>query len=96
MTQNDIDVPKDYLRKGTATQLWKSTLAGGIAGVMARNVIAPLDTIKIRLQITPNILSINNNSLYERVIDMIRREGIRSFWKGNLSGSIMYLSLIHI
>lgn len=91
MTQHDIDVPKDYLRKGTPTQLWKSTIAGGIAGVMARNVIAPLDTIKIRLQITPNILLNNNNSLYERLIEMIRREGMRSFWKGNLSGSIMYV-----
>lgn len=90
MTQHDTNINRDYLRKGTSTQLWKSTIAGAIAGVLARNVIAPLDTIKIRLQITP-IITNNGMPLYEQLVMMIRREGIRSFWKGNLSGSIMYV-----
>lgn len=90
MTQGKDGVQRDYLRKGTSAELWKSTIAGAIAGVMARNVIAPLDTIKIRLQITP-IIRNNGVTLYQQLVKMVRHEGIRSFWKGNVSGSIMYV-----
>ncbi|KAG0667748.1 mitochondrial thiamine pyrophosphate transporter [Maudiozyma exigua] len=90
MAQGTGGVQRDYLRKGTSSELWKSTIAGAIAGVMARNVIAPLDTIKIRLQITP-IITNNGVTLYQQLVKMVRHEGIRSFWKGNVSGSMMYV-----
>ncbi|CAB4251892.1 similar to Saccharomyces cerevisiae YGR096W TPC1 Mitochondrial membrane transporter that mediates uptake of the essential cofactor thiamine pyrophosphate (ThPP) into mitochondria [Maudiozyma barnettii] len=91
----------DYLRKGQDAQLLKSSIAGALAGLAARNVIAPLDTLKIRLQITPilksgSVHNITNPfqlgpSLVGQVHKMIRDEGIRSFWKGNVSGSAMYV-----
>lgn len=67
----------------------KSAIDGAIAGVVSRTVIAPLDVIKIRLQV--------QNKFYEEysgigdcVRKIYKREGIRAFWKGNLSGLMLY------
>ncbi|CAL9737553.1 mitochondrial thiamine pyrophosphate carrier 1 [Monosporozyma servazzii] len=77
--------PPDHLRKGTNVNVVHSLIAGSVSGLVARIMTAPLDTIKIRLQITPSI------GLIQTMQDLVRKEGMRSFWKGNVPGSIMYV-----
>lgn len=77
--------PPDHLRKGSNVNVVHSLIAGSISGLVARIMTAPLDTIKIRLQITPSI------GLIQTMQDLVRKEGVRSLWKGNVPGSIMYV-----
>ncbi|CAL9732429.1 mitochondrial thiamine pyrophosphate carrier 1 [Monosporozyma unispora] len=75
----------DHLRKGTNTSVVHSLIAGSLSGLVARIMTAPLDTIKIRLQITPS------SGLTQTTKDIILKEGIKSLWKGNVPGSMMYV-----
>lgn len=51
---------------------------------------APLDTIKIRLQLQPNTFR-NRNSVVKVLTDLLRHEGISALWKGNVPAEIMYI-----
>ncbi|CCF60512.1 hypothetical protein KAFR_0K01580 [Kazachstania africana CBS 2517] len=90
------DVGQDHLRRGQEVSTFKSFLAGSVSGVAARTVTAPMDILKIRLQITPytrnatNVLS-HQSRVWGMVKDIVTKEGLRGFWKGNIPGSIMYV-----
>lgn len=90
----------DHLRKGQDVNVIQSLVAGSVSGLMSRIVTAPLDTIKIRLQTTPtryikqtpSFTTLSSNSNLRLIIrEMLVKEGIRSFWKGNTPGSLMYV-----
>jgi len=75
---------------------WKAShteelVCGAASSIVARFVIAPLDVIKIRLQVqgSPSARSIQYKNMRECVGTMLQKEGIRSFWKGNLSAELM-------
>lgn len=80
----------DHLRKGENVTVWKSLLAGSFSGLIARFGTAPMDTIKIRLQIMP-MKNGQKFGIIDVVRDMFRQEGLKGFWKGNIPGSIMYI-----
>ena len=76
-------------------------IAGGIAGLVSRFCIAPLDVVKIRLQLQPHSLSDPlscdgiKGPIYKGVFPtlraIVRQEGIRALWKGNIPAEIMYV-----
>lgn len=72
-----------------ASDKHRSALHGAIAGIASRTVIAPLDVIKIRLQVQnkfyPHYLSIP-----DAFIKIFKEEGPFAFWKGNGSGLLLY------
>ena len=60
--------------------MFENLLIGGMAGVISRTVTAPLELYKIQRQ---------NNYLKESNIrNVLKREGIRYLWKGNMTNSI--------
>ncbi|KAF1969872.1 mitochondrial deoxynucleotide carrier [Bimuria novae-zelandiae CBS 107.79] len=75
--------------------------AGAIAGLVSRFVIAPLDVIKIRLQLQVHSLSDPlstrgiNGPTYKGTFGtlkyILREEGITGLWKGNIPAEAMYL-----
>ncbi|KAF4122393.1 solute carrier family 25 (mitochondrial thiamine pyrophosphate transporter), member 19 [Geosmithia morbida] len=74
--------------------------AGAIAGLVSRFVIAPLDVIKIRLQLQAHSLSDplepkRRAPPYHGAIEMlrhtVRHEGITGLWKGNVPAELMYV-----
>lgn len=75
----------DHLRPGKDVDITRSMIAGSISGLMARMATTPLDTVKIRLQVTPSA------QLVPTIKTMLRREGVASLWKGNVPGAIMYV-----
>ena len=82
--------------KGTRTQV---VFAGAIAGLLSRFVIAPLDVLKIRLQLQYHSLADPLSLPLKRpagVLDVarniLRHEGITGFWKGNIPAEGLYLS----
>ncbi|XP_074650061.1 solute carrier family 25 member 43-like [Tubulanus polymorphus] len=64
------------------TQNWAS---GGIAGVVSRTFTAPLDVVKIQAQVgTENA----KQGFIKTFVNIYRNEGLRAFWKGNLTGCL--------
>jgi len=65
----------------TAAAIAKSLFAGGVAGGLSRTAVAPLERLKILMQVQ------GNNKLYTGVwqglMYMARKEGIRGMMKGN-------------
>ncbi|KAJ3502904.1 hypothetical protein NM208_g16624 [Fusarium decemcellulare] len=74
--------------------------AGAIAGLVSRFIIAPLDVVKIRLQLQPHSLTDPLSSLreapaYQGTIatlkHILKHEGITGLWKGNVPAELLYV-----
>jgi solute carrier family 25 (mitochondrial thiamine pyrophosphate transporter), member 19 len=76
-------------------------LAGGIAGLVSRFCVAPLDVVKIRLQLQTHSLSDPvshrgvNGPIYKGTLStlqaIVRQEGITGLWKGNIPAELLYV-----
>ncbi|EPE27159.1 Mitochondrial carrier [Glarea lozoyensis ATCC 20868] len=86
--------------EGTKTQV---VIAGATAGLIARFVIAPLDVVKIRLQLQTHSLTkppspgaLTTSPKYRGTVSTLkqifREEGITGLWKGNIPAELMYVS----
>lgn len=76
--------------------------AGATAGLISRFVIAPLDVVKIRLQLQTHSLSdplshkdLRGGPIYKGTIPTIKHilqhEGITGLWKGNVPAELLYI-----
>ncbi|KAG0783508.1 hypothetical protein G6F62_009384 [Rhizopus arrhizus] len=72
---------------------------GGVAGVVSRFVIAPLDVVKIRMQLQTHSVHVKNNkqpikysSILQTLKTIMKEEGIRGLYKGNMPAEYLYLS----
>ena len=81
-----IDEP---VRKAKATySTWPSVLAGGFSSATTKTMTAPLSRMTILLQVS-NSPSGQSPGLIESIRSVVRTEGYKSLWKGNL------VSVIH-
>lgn len=95
--------PKVEQLKDEGTRLQVVT-AGAVAGLISRFVIAPLDVVKIRLQLQSHSLSDplsyqhlgGRGPIYKGTISTFRtilaNEGLTGLWKGNVPAELMYVS----
>jgi solute carrier family 25 (mitochondrial thiamine pyrophosphate transporter), member 19 len=60
----------------------ETIICGGTAGLVSRFFIAPLDVLKIRLQLA-------SNTSFKKIV---QEEGIRGLWKGNASAELLYVT----
>ncbi|KAH6660058.1 mitochondrial thiamine pyrophosphate carrier 1 [Truncatella angustata] len=73
-------------------------IAGATAGLISRFVIAPLDVVKIRLQLQSHSLSdpTSGAPVYKGALStarhILQNEGITGLWKGNVPAELMYVS----
>ncbi|KJZ73518.1 hypothetical protein HIM_07074 [Hirsutella minnesotensis 3608] len=74
--------------------------AGAVAGLLSRFVIAPLDVVKIRLQLQHNSslspLAPTSDASVRRgtwatFSHILRQEGVTALWKGNIPAELMYV-----
>ncbi|XP_025162837.1 calcium-binding mitochondrial carrier protein SCaMC-2 isoform X2 [Harpegnathos saltator] len=76
----DIGVPEDFTNSEMdAGVWWKHLISGGIAGTVSRTCTAPLDRIKVYLQVH-GTRHCNIMSCFRY---MVREGGLRSLWRGN-------------
>ncbi|KAK3337169.1 mitochondrial carrier domain-containing protein [Cercophora scortea] len=78
------------------------TAAGATAGLISRFVIAPLDVVKIRLQLQTHSLSdplshrdLGGGPIYKGTLPTLRHilhhEGLTGLWKGNVPAELLYI-----
>ncbi|KAK3310586.1 mitochondrial carrier domain-containing protein [Chaetomium strumarium] len=95
-----MSVKGDHLKdEGSRLQV---TAAGATAGLISRFVIAPLDVVKIRLQLQTHSLSdplsqrdLRGGPIYKGTLPtlrhIVRHEGITGLWKGNVPAELLYV-----
>ncbi len=76
-------------------------VAGGVAGLVSRFCVAPLDVVKIRLQLQTHPFSDQlshngtNGPIYKGILStlraILRQEGITALWKGNIPAELLYV-----
>lgn len=75
----DMNVPDDFTAKEMQTGMWwRHLAAGGVAGAVSRTCTAPLDRLKVFLQVDPKKQRIN-----DCFQNMLREGGIKGLWRGN-------------
>ncbi|XP_078401049.1 ADP/ATP translocase 4-like isoform X4 [Cetorhinus maximus] len=72
----------------------KDLLAGGIAAAISKTTVAPIERVKLLLQVQASSKQISVDQRYKGIIDCViripREQGFVSFWRGNLANVIRY------
>jgi len=72
----------------------KDFLAGGISAAVSKTVVAPIERVKLLLQVQAVSKQIAADQQYKGIIDCFvripREQGFLSFWRGNLANVIRY------
>eukprot|EP00741_Cyanophora_paradoxa_P019261 tig00000215_g18596.t1 len=72
----------------------KDLIAGGVAGGVSKTIVAPIERVKIVLQVQDANDQIAKDKKYKGIVDAFRRipqeQGFWSLWRGNLANVIRY------
>lgn len=68
-----------------------SVTAGAFSGLIVRFVVAPIDIVKIRLQLYNGTTHARYHSIFSTVSSICKEEGIFAFWKGNVPAGALYV-----
>ncbi|XP_068621139.1 ADP,ATP carrier protein isoform X2 [Battus philenor] len=72
----------------------KDFLAGGISAAVSKTAVAPIERVKLLLQVQHVSKQISEDKRYKGILDAIVRipkeQGIMSFWRGNLANVLRY------
>ncbi|XP_077426943.1 ADP/ATP translocase 1 [Vanacampus margaritifer] len=72
----------------------KDFLAGGVAAAISKTAVAPIERVKLLLQVQHASKQITAEMQYKGIIDCVVRipkeQGFVSFWRGNLANVIRY------
>ncbi|XP_030238267.1 calcium-binding mitochondrial carrier protein SCaMC-1-B isoform X1 [Drosophila navojoa] len=75
----DMNVPDDFTQKEMQTGLWwRHLVAGGFAGAVSRTCTAPLDRVKVFLQVQSCKIGISDGMKM-----LLKEGGVSSMWRGN-------------
>ncbi|OMH81142.1 ADP/ATP translocase 2 [Zancudomyces culisetae] len=69
-------------------------LVGGVSAAVSKTAVAPIERVKLLLQVQASNKQIAADKRYKGIMDAFRRipaeQGVASFWRGNLSNVIRY------
>lgn len=72
----------------------KDFAAGGVAAGISKTIVAPIERVKLLLQVQHASKQITKEMQYKGIVDAFVRipqeQGLRSFWRGNLANVIRY------
>ncbi|XP_037634191.1 calcium-binding mitochondrial carrier protein SCaMC-2-A isoform X2 [Sebastes umbrosus] len=78
----NLMVPDDFTVEEKQTGMWwRHLVAGGAAGAVSRTCTAPLDRLKVMMQVYGS--RTNNMCIMTGMMQMIKEGGTRSLWRGN-------------
>jgi solute carrier family 25 (adenine nucleotide translocator) protein 4/5/6/31 len=77
-----------------ATSFMKDFLAGGVSAAVSKTAVAPIERVKLLLQVQAVSKQIAEKDRYKGMVDCFVRipkeQGFMSFWRGNLANVIRY------
>jgi len=80
--------------KGSVVTFVKDLVAGGVAGTVSKTVVAPIERVKLILQVQDSNPNLAPEKRYKGIADAFRRipaeQGFASFWRGNLANVVRY------
>ncbi|RHY35148.1 hypothetical protein DYB32_000362 [Aphanomyces invadans] len=65
----------------TSTE-FRSFVAGGLAGVIAKSMLSPVDRVKLLFQVSDHLRFSLRNALY-MASDIVKRDGVQALFRGN-------------
>ncbi|XP_054466345.1 calcium-binding mitochondrial carrier protein SCaMC-2-A [Anoplopoma fimbria] len=78
----NLMVPDEFTVEEKQTgMLWRHLVAGGGAGAVSRTCTAPLDRLKVMMQVYGT--RTNNMCIMTGMMQMVKEGGMRSLWRGN-------------
>ncbi|XP_031161278.2 calcium-binding mitochondrial carrier protein SCaMC-2-A [Sander lucioperca] len=78
----NLMVPDEFTVEEKQTgMLWRHLVAGGGAGAVSRTFTAPLDRLKVMMQVYGS--RTNNMCIMSGMMQMIKEGGVKSLWRGN-------------
>ncbi|CAL8344162.1 unnamed protein product [Lota lota] len=78
----NLMVPDEFsLEEHLSGMWWRHLVAGGWAGAVSRTCTAPLDRLKVMMQV--HGCRANNMCIMSGLTQMMREGGVRSLWRGN-------------
>ncbi|XP_061134594.1 calcium-binding mitochondrial carrier protein SCaMC-2-A-like [Syngnathus typhle] len=78
----NLTVPDDFSTEERQSGMWwRHLVAGGGAGAVSRTCTAPLDRVKVMMQVYGS--RSNNMCIMSGLAQMIKEGGVRSLWRGN-------------
>jgi len=76
------------------TSFAKDFIAGGVAAAVSKTAVAPIERVKLLLQVQHASKQISEAQRYKGIVDCFVRipkeQGIGAFWRGNLANVIRY------
>jgi len=80
----DTVVPDDFTPQEMKSGMWwRHLVAGGVAGAVSRTSTAPLDRIKVFLQVHGRSCPATSSGIIGCVRSMVLEGGVLSLWRGN-------------
>ncbi|OQR94492.1 Mitochondrial Carrier (MC) Family [Achlya hypogyna] len=78
----------------STSSVWEGAIAGAVAGGATRMLAAPLDLLKIRFQVhkSPTPSHGMGRRLIRAIMHIYREEGVRTFWRGNVAATGLWVS----
>ncbi|KAJ2359168.1 mitochondrial thiamine pyrophosphate transporter [Coemansia sp. RSA 2618] len=72
----------------------ENALCGATAGLVSRAIVSPFDVVKITLQLETGVRAsaLRSGSIVACATRIMQTEGMRGFYKGNLSAEYLYLA----
>ncbi|KAG8436587.1 hypothetical protein GDO86_007626 [Hymenochirus boettgeri] len=78
---DSLTIPDEFTEEEKKSgQWWKQLLAGGVAGAVSRTGTAPLDRLKVMMQVHG---SKGGSNMLAGLKQMVKEGGMRSLWRGN-------------
>lgn len=81
-SKNDKEQDSSFRKKvSEMPKQFRNIIAGGVAGMIAKSIVAPFDRIKILYQVSSAEFHLSNLPLVAR--NIVQNEGLAALWKGN-------------
>ncbi|XP_066479504.1 mitochondrial adenyl nucleotide antiporter SLC25A24 [Tiliqua scincoides] len=78
---DSLTIPDEFTEEEKKSgQWWRQLLAGGVAGAVSRTGTAPLDRLKVMMQVHGSKSKMN---IAGGLQQMVKEGGVRSLWRGN-------------